>query len=90
MIDWKTLAVILGIIVSIVTPIIKLTSTISKLTTIVDNLQKSVSDITVKNTESHKRIWDKEEEQDKVIGDHEIRIRMTETAIGLTPKHEVV
>lgn len=88
MIDWKTLAVVLGIVISIVTPIVKLTSTIAKLATIVDNLQKSVSDITIKNTDSHKRIWDKEEEQDKILGEHEIRIRMTESAIGSIPIHD--
>ena len=56
----------------------RLDSTIATLNGSISVLNKAVDEIAKKNTESHKRLWDHNEEQDKRISDHEARIRKME------------
>lgn len=63
-----------GFIVSIVTPILKLTKIMTELNFSVEGLKDAVNQMSIKNTESHRRIWEHNEEQDKVIDDHERRL----------------
>ena len=63
-----------GFIVSIVTPILKLTKVMTQLTISVENLREVVDQMGAQNTESHKRIWEHNDEQDEKISNHEQRI----------------
>lgn len=79
--EWVVVTVIVtlvGLIVAVVSPIVKLNTTITKLNVTVSGLEKSLESMTVKNTQAHDRIWVHEEEQDKLIQDHETRISIIE------------
>lgn len=72
---------IIGFCVSIITPIVKLTKTISELTSNIQSLNSAMNALTINNTEAHKRIWDHNEEQDKKLDNHEYRLVKIETKI---------
>ena len=76
------LAAIAGFGVSIITPILKLNTTITKLTTVIDVVKDNLKGLTYENAESHKRLWSKNNEQDKAISDHEGRIKVIERSKG--------
>lgn len=67
-----------GFIVSVVTPITKLTKIMTELNFSVLGLKETVGQMNTKNTESHRRIWEHNEEQDIKINDHERRITKIE------------
>lgn len=67
-----------GFIVSVVTPITKLTKIMTELSVSVENLKKSIDQISISNTEAHRRIWEHNEDQDQKIEDHEKRITRIE------------
>lgn len=64
--------------VAIVTPILKLNTTITKLRDSIEAHSESQKEYKKKNDESHDKIWDHEHEQDEKIHDHETRIRILE------------
>ena len=79
--EWTVVVVIIalvGLVVSVATPIVKLTSSITKLTTLMDEFGKDLSGLTERNTESHQRLWSKNTEQDKRLANHEQRIAIVE------------
>lgn len=81
MTEWnviEVITVITGLFVTIGLPVIRLNGTISKLNITVDNLDKRFEKFEGDNHDSHKRLWNKNEEQDKKIGDHETRIKILE------------
>lgn len=81
MTEWGVVGVIVvlvGLIASILKPLINLNSSITKLTVAVENLQKDVEGMTAKSSEAHRRLWDHNEEQDHKLEDHEIRIQKVE------------
>ncbi len=67
-----------GFIVSVVTPILKLTKVMTELNVSVAALKETINEMGVRNTESHRRIWEHNDEQDKKIDDHERRINKME------------
>lgn len=67
-----------GFMVSVVTPILKLTRIMTELNFSVEGLKKAIDDISINNSESHKRIWEHNAEQDRQINDHEKRINKIE------------
>ena len=72
------LTAIAGLGVTIITPILKLNTTITKLTTVVDIIKDNLRELTSDNSESHKRLWEKNNEQDRLLADHEGRIKIVE------------
>ena len=72
------LTALVGFGVTIITPILKLNTTITKLTTIVDLVKDNLRELTTDNSEGHKRLWDKTNEQDRLLADHEGRIKIIE------------
>lgn len=79
--EWQIVTVIvtlIGLGVTIVTPIVKLNTSITKLTSTVDHLAQQIADEEAQNAKSHDRIWKKEGEQDAQLGDHERRITVLE------------
>lgn len=75
--EWQAVTVIItlgGFLLAIVAPIVKLNTIITRLATLVDSMQKSQDEASVKNTESHRRLWEHNAEQDGKITNHETRI----------------
>lgn len=72
--EWQvfvTVGAIIAFVVTVVTPIIKLNTSIVKLTQIVDTMAKDLNDLTQRNAQTHERIFNQ-------LGDHETRISVLE------------
>ena len=68
----------MGLGVSIITPIIKLNTTITKLTTVVERLGGDVADLTARNTKTHDRIFATLDKHNDQLIDHDKRITILE------------
>lgn len=81
MTEWQIVTVIVvlvGLGISVITPIIKLNTTITKLTTIVERLSGDVTDLTARNSKTHDRIFAQIDKHTDQINDHEKRITVLE------------
>ena len=67
-----------GGIIALVRPIVTLTKAITELTVTCKNLDGQFAAMQNKNTESHIRIWEHNDEQDKKLNDHEARLQNIE------------
>ena len=79
--EWVVITVIVtigGLVATIVTPIVKLNTTITKLTTIVAVVQSTLKELTSENAESHRRLWQHSNEQDKKLSDCDKRLHLIE------------
>ena len=86
--EWQIVTTIIALVgfgAVVIKPIVSLTSAITKLTTVVDRLQQDVESLTSKNSDGHKRLWERNSEQDAKIDDHEKRITGLE---GKEKNHE--
>lgn len=72
------LVVLVGLFATVGAPIIKLISSITKLTVTVENLRENVESVTKRNTDAHRRLWEHNEEQDREIKDHGMRLEKLE------------
>ena len=80
---------LVGFIISIATPLMKLSKTMTELNINMQNLNKAMNVLTANNTESHRRIWQHNEEQDEKIENHEKRITKIETKMDIMhPEHQ--
>lgn len=81
MTEWGVVLVIvtlLGFASGIITPLIKLNTAIVKLIDSVNTLDKSLGDLIESNTRTHKRLWDKLDEHDDTLNNHETRLTVIE------------
>lgn len=88
MTEWGVFGVVVALVgfaISIITPILKLNTNITRLTVTMEHLvkemggqSKKMEEIREKNHRSHERLWEKNEEQDKAIENHETRIKVLE------------
>ena len=79
--EWGVVVVIIalaGLLTAVIKPIISLNTTITKLTYVVDRLQKDFAGFGDKNTEAHRRLWEKTKEHDETLQDHGYRIASIE------------
>ena len=79
--EWQVVGVIVvqvGLAGSIIGPVIKLNSSITRLTVTMERLVKDVDVIKENSHDAHQRLWEKNDEQDKIINDHETRITSLE------------
>ena len=72
------LITIIGFVVTVTTPLIKLNTTIIKNTDAVNSLNEKYDEINRSNSESHKLMWGKIDEHGEKIGEHEGRIKALE------------
>lgn len=75
--EWTTVTVIIALVglgAAVIKPIVSLTQSITKLTVVVERLERELDDQSEHSRESHKRLWDHNEEQDNRLDDHERRI----------------
>lgn len=77
MTEWGVVTVliaIVGLIITVVTPLLKLNGSIVQLTTVVDSLKQQLSTMETNNSNSHDRIWSELDEHQQEINDHDRRI----------------
>lgn len=77
MTDWdivKDIVVLVGLIVTVTTPLLKLNTSITQLKALLDSVAKQVQDNDRSNSASHKRLWEHNEEQDETLQRHEQRL----------------
>ena len=81
MTGWSVFLIIgelVGFLILVVKPLVNLTTTITKLNVTVENLSKIVDEQKNNSKRAHERLWKHNEEQDKIIDRHEIRITKLE------------
>ena len=81
MTEWAVFSVLVavaGFLAVVVPPIVNLTKSITRLTVVVDKLSGDLEDQKKRSTESHRKLWAHNGEQDERINDHETRIRLLE------------
>lgn len=84
MTEWSVVGVIIalfGFVVAIVKPIITLNTTITELTQIVRRLQSDVEELTTRNSSAHARIFDRMEQDEKILTDHSTRLKILENEV---------
>jgi hypothetical protein len=74
--------------IAIITPITKLTKTMTELTLGVQGLKETIADIVLRNNESHTRLWDHNGQQDKILDNHEKRITKIELRMDIEKEKE--
>lgn len=80
---------LVGFCVTIVTPLMKLSKTMTELNVSMQNLNQAMNTLTANNTESHRRIWAHNDEQDERLENHEKRITKIETKMDIIhPEHQ--
>ena len=70
MTEWGTVCVIsamVGFIIAIATPLLKLNTTLTKLNSLVEQLRHELNELTAGNREEHRAIWRK-------LNDHTVRL----------------
>lgn len=78
---YEVIVIVVGLLTTALTigaPVIKLNTAITRLIVKLDNLGKDMSDLELHNHESHKRLWDHNDEQDVKLADHETRLSVIE------------
>ena len=85
MTEWGVVGVIVvlvGLFTAVCVPLIKSTKEqtqiMTELNISVKNLSDDITELSNNNKEAHKRLWDHQEEQDKMINNHETRIVILE------------
>jgi hypothetical protein len=79
--EWTVVVVIIalaGLTGSILTPAIKLNTSVTRLSTLVDSLNGKLGAMEGSNSEAHRRIWQELEGQKNTVSGHETRIRLLE------------
>ena len=69
---------VLALILLVGAPILKLNTTITKLMVHLEELTASYKQSETSNTKAHARIWDKLDEHDDMLNDHETRLQLME------------
>ena len=78
---YEVVAIVVGMIttaIAIGAPVIKLNTAITKLIVKLDALGEDFSSLELHNHEAHRRIWEKNDEQDERLADHETRLKVIE------------
>lgn len=81
MTEWDivtVLAAVVGLFAAVGAPVIRLNATMTRLSTLVEALEKKVDNQAASSKESHRRLWEHNDEQDGKIADHEKRITILE------------
>lgn len=65
---------LVGFLAAVVKPIVSLTSAVVRLTEQMKEMSEDMKAMNEKKTEAHKRLWDHNEEQDKKLEEHALRL----------------
>ena len=74
---------LVGFCITIATPLMKLSKIMTELNVNMLNLNQAMNTLTANNTESHRRIWACNNEQNEKLENHEKRITTIETKIDI-------
>lgn len=77
MTEWGVVGVIIalaGLVATLVRPMLALNGSITKLHMLAEQLREDLRALSSKNSESHARLWEKNEAQDRQLSNHERRI----------------
>ena len=83
--EWNVvgvLVVVARLFLSVGAPVIRLNNTLTKLSTLVEAVQSRQDRQERDNTDSHRRLWKHNDEQDAALNDHETRITILERKEG--------
>ena len=81
MTEWGVVGVIVtlvGLVSVFVGAALKLNTSMVQLTMTIDRINDGMEELTAHNTDGHRRLWEKSEEQDQHLNDHEKRITVLE------------
>lgn len=81
MTEWGVVGVVIalaGLLATIIKPITGLTRSITELTVVVKELRRDLDEQQAHASETHRRIWAKNDEQDKRLDEHDKRITRLE------------
>lgn len=79
--EWTVITVLValvGLLATVGAPVIKLNSNLTKLTVLLDTLKNDMQEQKKSTKESHRRLWEHNDEQDGRIENHEKRITLLE------------
>ena len=82
--EWTVVTVLVtlvGLLAAVLRPILKLNTIVTRLDAIVSKLEKDISSLTDRNTDSHKNIWEKVNKHGEAIKNHETRIVVIENTV---------
>ena len=74
----QVIVVLVGLLGTVLAPVLKLNSSIAKLNTTLSNVEKRLERQEEHSQKAHERIWEKNDEQDKILANHEGRITRLE------------
>ena len=77
MTEWGVVGVVIavaGLVATLVRPMLSLNGSITKLNLLAEQLREDLRLLSSKNSESHARLWEKNETQDRQLENHERRI----------------
>jgi len=80
--EWGVVSVIaalIGLFVTVVKPLLTLNASIVRLTERMEHVSTELNELTARNTENHRRIWVRVDEQAERLAEHEKRIDHLET-----------
>lgn len=77
---------LISFIVAVTGPMLKLNTSITKLNSSVEVLKGAIDRIETDNDKSHRRIWEHNEEQDKLIADNTKRINDIENTMAVNER----
>ena len=79
--EWTVVVVLIalaGLVASVLTPAIRLNTSVTRLTALVDSLDAKLGGMENSNTLAHRSIWAELEGQKTALGSHETRITVLE------------
>lgn len=79
--EWTVVTVliaIVGLFVTVAKPIVGLNNNITRLSENVERLEGKLAELGERNSDTHRRLWDRGDEQAQRIEDHETRISVLE------------
>lgn len=81
MTEWGVVGVIIalaGLLATVTAPLIKLNGNITSLNVTLNQMRKDVDTQKESSKESHRRLWEHNEEQDKRLDEHDMRLTLIE------------
>lgn len=91
----EAISIVIGVAVGIISifsffnkPIVNLNVTITNLIDSLNDLKEDFKNYSSKNSMSHRRLWEHEKEQDEILKDHEIKIRLLQKSIDQEVENE--
>ncbi|MGN0975678.1 MAG: hypothetical protein ACI4OL_06725 [Gemmiger sp.] len=79
--EWTVVTVVIalvGLCVTVTTPVVKLQGAITRLTVLVEDVAKRMDRMEADNTGTHRRLWDRTDQQSRQLAEHEQRITRLE------------